>query len=1427
MTEKETAGTPIDYGKVDLGPGVESFLRESGEALGRYETRVLELDRGQTKEVLNSIIGSPEIRGKFKMFPMLRAKSVRIKDGKMSTQFAVGVGIVSKVVAELALTNDPDVEGKVIADIDKSTGRAKDLKVDIGEIVQKAVQSKLNVSVDARLSIGEKTFNVTLEPRKEEKGTISGPESSTAEPETSTGTTGVKEEVGENQGRISSSRGIVPRGAKRVEPSKEGSEQLPEEDEKARTRVEGGNAPTPGTSPPSGSGKESGGGKERASPGDVRPRAYYIDLRRFSRKQTDEGEPAVEGLQLFSWYGFNKKLVVELVGNDLSVKSEVGEFDVEDLAAAENKIEEIIGQGRQREHLEFTEKGIPIFVERNEETGEKTLSIPEEYRLKEVGEPKTEETPSPESAEEITRPPAGGEVLQEIVEEVQGPTGGQDLVKPEGQKGTEEDVISVSPELEEAARRLFIEAKLKSLRDSVGVDTQSDAFKDIRNRYQKLKDGGWQAFIGEAKEVLKKETEVTRGELIAGNPDFWDVVIKDLQSQDSGDRKVREISAQNIVTIKQHLIPPLRSKLLREGAPGRNWTEDNFETKYLDSTELNNLAKEYNISMAYVIYGQHALHLLRPPEKLEDGRVKLTVYDPFHRGERSMIVQGARDLGEIEVTKEDIERALNTLVENKDDIVEPDVWIGTVGIEGFEDGVTSETNAFVERLKAVGYDMTMPEIPGIEYLSEAKMEATQKDAHNCTLLTLYHAATVLGMQREPNEFKEKGNPKLSADFNFHILTYEEALIRYFDGVDWDRIENGQEIKRSIEEAIQKVKVGTPEDEKKTAPPEESIRTTKVGMPGVRVREERGAAGQRQAEVRTKQDTLQKSRGNVENALNELKEAKKDYQRDLEYREIGKNKKYPRRAGRPFPERKLEERERQMGIALNDYRNALFLTNEQLEQQMDRRKVLKASERETLNRYGHLMSELEEKLNLLYEEGKKEGLKFAEQRGLKGKGKVFDEKAREVSTRWKVNEKMELLSQIDDLLKQKLRIANLYNVRTREGRESRFGRVRKRLKGTRPKEVVAEQTQPAPAMPGTPTPPEEVTPPPPPPPTPEGEGRPVEVKYDTDLEKGLIIDERLRPGNFWKGIDEEKIREEIKSKYDEETAINLGKFLSGSLEKAVKEGEIEREKRLWVVSAVATGVDYIRKLDVDLDELGELGERYSKLFNRLREDVYRPVAEVGRQEEQGKLSSEEANKKIEELYINFSSDAPELLLTVREILKRVYPSQNSQSSEVNPPEGKKGGERKKERKTIMDYFMEADPGNRKMVAFIDEEGGLVEYGCYQFKELTEEDIGRLMKAHGKQFKEKGIDLSPGDVQVFGFSWDEGTNTIRRHPWWFIKSTEGREDNFRDQLRLILAGNDNLHSYKSQELNDILRAKLKKARLQNIKKRKAEFGSNKKK
>lgn len=227
------------------------------------------------------------------------------------------------------------------------------------------------------------------------------------------------------------------------------------------------------------------------------------------------------------------------------------------------------------------------------------------------------------------------------------------------------------------------------------------------------------------------------------------------------EEKIAYLTQRNKDIGLNQLIPKERERLNK----GNEW---------LSADELNEIAKRLHIPMAYVFLGGHAMLLLEPPKKRDNNKYELTVYDPFHDGERKIISEPHTFPDDISLTEEDIKNANKKIVQTKEPIETSKALIGTVGLENIEDGISHDWREQVQKLSNINYDMSIPVIPGKEWLSEAKIKATQEDSHNCTLWTLFHAAVVHAMKEGENEFKEKGLPILEREYNFSLITREKA-----------------------------------------------------------------------------------------------------------------------------------------------------------------------------------------------------------------------------------------------------------------------------------------------------------------------------------------------------------------------------------------------------------------------------------------------------------------------------------------------------------------------------------------------------------------------------------------------------------------------------------------------------------------------------
>lgn len=194
-----------------------------------------------------------------------------------------------------------------------------------------------------------------------------------------------------------------------------------------------------------------------------------------------------------------------------------------------------------------------------------------------------------------------------------------------------------------------------------------------------------------------------------------------------------------------------RALLAKSGE--RNWSAENEKTNWLSSTEAAQIAGKYHIPMAFMMRNNHAFVLTKPPIKAVGG-YELHYYDPFKDGEQTLVLSEAES-----------QDRNNAIYYTQGNNVVPQKWQAS----------DQNYDTAIQQLTDFGYDLTIPVIPGQEWLTEAKGKLTQEDGQNCTLWSIYHAAIAMAMKPGHNEFKDHGAAIWEQQLGFHLLQYEDVV----------------------------------------------------------------------------------------------------------------------------------------------------------------------------------------------------------------------------------------------------------------------------------------------------------------------------------------------------------------------------------------------------------------------------------------------------------------------------------------------------------------------------------------------------------------------------------------------------------------------------------------------------------------------------
>ena len=192
-----------------------------------------------------------------------------------------------------------------------------------------------------------------------------------------------------------------------------------------------------------------------------------------------------------------------------------------------------------------------------------------------------------------------------------------------------------------------------------------------------------------------------------------------------------------------------RARLHQQG-PEAWRNEPNWKKRWLTNMEQIAIADRYKIPIAFMFRGAHAIVLTKPLAKNPNGSYNILYYDPFRDGEQMMTITPSRDI------LEDIIYVSKALSEN---ISPGNILYDQIG----------------QAVRDIKYDLSIPTIPGKEWLGKAKTALTQTDGHNCTLWNVWHAAVGWSMQPGDNLFKLEGLAILTKEAGVRLITYEDVV----------------------------------------------------------------------------------------------------------------------------------------------------------------------------------------------------------------------------------------------------------------------------------------------------------------------------------------------------------------------------------------------------------------------------------------------------------------------------------------------------------------------------------------------------------------------------------------------------------------------------------------------------------------------------
>jgi hypothetical protein len=201
-----------------------------------------------------------------------------------------------------------------------------------------------------------------------------------------------------------------------------------------------------------------------------------------------------------------------------------------------------------------------------------------------------------------------------------------------------------------------------------------------------------------------------------------------------------------------HFINAERQWLHQHGP--QEWRDaKDWQTKWLSNRNMLRIANEHALPMVFILDGGHARVLTRPPERLNNGRYRLHVYNPFYEDELQ------------EIIKPDRSKGLNMLHYSNS---------VPAGVPGFN--ATYDYDSVIKATQDIRYDLTIPNIPGKEWLTRAKRGALQiNEGYNCTLWCIFYAAIANSMKPGFNEFKFGGHEKWVENYGIYLFKYEDVV----------------------------------------------------------------------------------------------------------------------------------------------------------------------------------------------------------------------------------------------------------------------------------------------------------------------------------------------------------------------------------------------------------------------------------------------------------------------------------------------------------------------------------------------------------------------------------------------------------------------------------------------------------------------------
>lgn len=176
-----------------------------------------------------------------------------------------------------------------------------------------------------------------------------------------------------------------------------------------------------------------------------------------------------------------------------------------------------------------------------------------------------------------------------------------------------------------------------------------------------------------------------------------------------------------------------------------------WKTKWLSNHDMLRIANDHAIPMIFTLDGSHARVLTRAPQKLPNGSYQLHVYNPFYEDEQ------------IEIVRPDSSKGIGMLQYSNS---------VPAGIHGYN--ATYDYDSVIRAATDINYDLTIPTIPGKEWLTRAKRGALQvNEGYNCTLWCVFYAALANSMKPGFNEFKYGGHEKWMEKYGIYLFKYED------------------------------------------------------------------------------------------------------------------------------------------------------------------------------------------------------------------------------------------------------------------------------------------------------------------------------------------------------------------------------------------------------------------------------------------------------------------------------------------------------------------------------------------------------------------------------------------------------------------------------------------------------------------------------